>query len=349
MLTHQKVKGIFAAGVTGGHIYPAIAVAEEMRKIVPLEATFIGTGRGAESRIFRNFPYKYKIIRARGSDVGRFSYIYHNGLAFFQAILTVQKIRPHFIFTTGGYIGGIVGYAAHLLRVPVFLHEANVNAGVSNKKLSRYTLIEFCSFKPTMKEFPHAVLNGTPIRSDFYKLRDDNFKAEFSIVDDSKIVLAFGGSEGADKIDEIVDEVADEMKGYVFFHVGKLKIEKPNVIHFDYLDDMAYIMKNVDAVISRAGASTIAEIIASSRPAILVPWKDSLNSHQESNARYLKEAGGAFVIDESNFSRETVKKLLEKIVEPEINSKMSRALEDLSSGSHSAEVIARTIIKITLG
>jgi len=344
--THRRIKGIFAAGVTGGHIYPALAVAKEIEKIASLEALFVGAGRGAEPRIFKDFPYKYKIIHARGSDVGKISYIYHNALAFLQAILIIQKLKPDFVFTTGGYIGGIVGYAAHLLKVPLFLHESNVSAGISNKKLSKYTLIEFCSFKSTLHEFPHAVLTGMPIREGFSLQRDENFRTDFSIDEGAKVILAFGGSEGADVIDKIVDEIANEMADYIFFHIGKSKIKASNIVHFDYFDDIAYIMRNADAVISRAGASTVAEIIASSTPAILIPWKGALNSHQELNARYLEKAGGAFVVDENNFSLEKIIYLLEKIVDPNIGLKMSKSLEQLNSSGFSAEVIARTIVRI---
>lgn len=346
MHTRRKIKGIFAAGVTGGHIYPALAVAKEIEKIAPLEALFIGTGRGAESKIFKDFPYKYKIIHARGSDVDKFSYAYYNTLAFIQSFLIIWKMKPDFVFTTGGYIGGVVGYAAHLLKIPLFLHESNVNAGISNKKLSKYTLIEFCSFESTLHEFPHAVLTGMPIREGFSLHRDKDFKANFSIDENSKVILAFGGSEGADTVDRIVSEIANEMAGYTFFHIGRTKIKASNIVHFNYFDDMAYIMRNVDAVISRAGASTIAEIIASSTPAILIPWKGALNSHQESNAQYLEKAGGAFVVDESNFSLEEIMNLLERIVDPKINSKMSKNLERLNPSSSSAGVIARTIVRI---
>ncbi len=346
MHTRQKIKGVFAAGVTGGHIYPALAVAKKMEKIVPLEALFIGTGRGAEPKIFKNFPYKYKIIHACGSDVGKLSYIYHNTLAFLQALSIIRKLKPDFVFTTGGYIGGIVGYAAHLLKIPIFLHESNVNAGISNKRLSKYSSIEFCSFEATMREFPHAVLTGTPIRKGFSIHRDEDFKEKFSIDENSKIVLAFGGSEGSNTIDRIVSELANEAKYCTFFHIGSSKIEGSNIVHFDYFDDLAYIMRNADAVISRAGASTIAEIMSSSTPAILIPWKGALNSHQESNARYLEKNGGAFMLNEDELSLKDITLLLKKIVDPEVNSKMSENLERLNSSEFSAEVIARIIVKI---
>ncbi len=346
MLTRKKIKGVFAAGVTGGHIYPALAVAQEMEKMVPLDAIFVGVGRGAESRIYADFPYEYVKIRAVGSDAGRILYFYRNSMAFFKVRTLLKKTKADFVFTTGGYIGGIVGYAAHLLKIPLFLHESNANVGISNRKISRYAAMSFCAFEPTKNVLNNAVVVGTPVRNGFSLPRDESFKEKFSIHQKEKTILVFGGSEGSNALDGILKEAAPLLRDIVFFHIGRKKVDSSNVIHFDYYENMPYLMRNVDALISRAGASTIAEIVESATPAILIPWKGALNNHQEKNAHYLGEKLGAFVVNEDEISVEKMVELITKIVESDVNVRMSSNLKKLRPQELPSRVIAKKITDI---
>ena len=346
MLIHKKIKGVFAAGVTGGHIYPALAVAQEIGKMMPLDAIFIGVGKGAEPRIYANFPYKYKKIYAVGSDAGRISYFYKNLVALLKARALIKKTRADFVFTTGGYIGGVVGYAAHLLKVPLFLHESNTTVGISNRKISQYAALSFCSFEATKNVLSNAIVVGTPVRDGFSLPRDEGFKEKFSIRQKEKTILIFGGSEGSNALDDILKETAPLLRNVVFFHIGRKKVDSSNVIHFDYYEDMPYLMRNVDALICRAGAGTVAEMVESATPAILIPWKGALNNHQESNARYLEKKLGAFMVNEDEISVEKMVELITKIVELDVNARMSSNLKKLRSQELPARVIAKKITDI---
>lgn len=344
MLTRKRIKGIFAAGVTGGHIYPALAVAQKIEETVSMDAIFIGVGKGAEPRIYTKFPYKYMKIHAVGSDVGKISYFYKNSLALFKTYIWLKKTKPDFVFTTGGYIGGIVGYAAHLLKIPLFLHESNADAGISNKKLSQYAVMSFCAFESTKDTLINGIVVGTPVRNGFSLPQDKDFKKRFPTCVGKATVLVFGGSEGSNALDSILRKTASSLRDIVFFHIGKKRLNSPNVIHFDYFEDMPYLMRNVDALICRAGASTIAEIVESSTPAILIPWRGALNDHQKSNARYLEDELGAFVADEDEMNVDDMIKLITKIVEPDVNLKMSSNLKKLRSQELPACAIAKKII-----
>ncbi|MGC8611595.1 MAG: hypothetical protein C0176_01890 [Mesoaciditoga sp.] len=341
MPTRTEIKGIFAAGVTGGHIYPAVAVADELSKIVNLKALFIGTGRGAESRIFKNFKYEYIQIPAIGSDASRIKYIYKNTMAILKISRLINKFSPDFLFTTGGYIGGITGYVAHKKGIPIFLHESNVQPGISTKKLSAYSVISFCAFEETTKFLQNAFFSGMPVRQGFESERDPEFSRKYP----SMKVLAFGGSEGSNVIDTIVDNLSKKMKEITFFHIGPSKIENENVINFDYYEDIPYLMRNCDVIISRAGASTMAEIIQSARPAILVPWKGSLNGHQELNARYLEKMGGVFVIDEENIDYDQIISVIQKLSQKDFYKIVSDNLKKLRPVSNPSVTIARMIIE----
>uniref|UniRef100_A0A7V3VSZ8 UDP-N-acetylglucosamine--N-acetylmuramyl-(pentapeptide) pyrophosphoryl-undecaprenol N-acetylglucosamine transferase n=1 Tax=Mesoaciditoga lauensis TaxID=1495039 RepID=A0A7V3VSZ8_9BACT len=343
MPTQTEIRGIFAAGVTGGHIYPAQAVADELAKRKKLTALFIGTGRGAESKIFKNFKYEYKMLPAIGSDASRIKYLYKNFAAFLKASSLIKAFNPDFIFTTGGYVGGIVGYAAHRKGIPVFLHESNIDAGISVKKLASYASLSFCAFEKTAKSLNNGVFVGTPVRDGFDLNRDEEFSKKFP----GKKILAFGGSEGSEKIDGIVSELSKSFKEFTFFHIGPTKIDYPSVINYEYFEDIPYLMRNCDIVISRAGASTIAEIIQSSKPAIIVPWKGALNSHQESNANYLSEIGGAFVVDEDDINFDQIKQMILKFLDPAFYSATVEHLKQMRPKDKPSIFIAEKILTLT--
>ena len=345
MRTQQKekaIRGIFAAGVTGGHIYPALAVAKEIEKIHPLRALFVGTGRGAEKDIYNeNFPFEHIALKSSGSDKSRISYLYFNSTALLKALVVLKKKHPDFVFTTGGYVGGIVGYAAHILKIPIFLHESNLEVGIANKKLSPYTKISFCAFEQSKKDLNNPYVCGTPVRDSFFLPRDEEFKKDFG----DKTVLVFGGSEGSDFLDEITKSLSTKLREVKFIHTGKKKVEAPNVTHFDYIQDMAYFMRNVDLVICRAGASTLAELIASKTPSILVPWKGALNSHQMKNAEYLESISAAFMVDEEKTSISQLQELVQKALQPQVNSFMREQLKKISPSSSPAKIIAEKILE----
>ncbi len=341
MPTRTEIRGIFAAGVTGGHIYPALAVADEIARNVDLKALFVRTGRGAEEKIFSNFKYENRIISARGSDASRIRYIYANALAFLKSSRLISRFHPDFIFTTGGYIGGIVGYVAYHQKIPVFLHESNVDPGISVRKLASYATISFCAFEKTAGLLPNGIFVGTPVRDGFDLPVDENFSKKYP----GKRILTFGGSEGSEVIDKIVLELSKRIKETFFFHVGPSKIDNPSVINYDYFEDMPYLMRNCDIIISRAGASTIAEIIQSTKPAILVPWKGALNSHQESNAKYLCEAGGAFSVNEDRIDLDDIEKIVKKLFDPQFYDQAVSNLKKLRSKEKPSYVIAKKIVE----
>ncbi len=330
------------AGVTGGHIYPALAVAKELEKYCNLRATFIGSGRGAEKNIYNErFPYNYITLKSSGSDRNKFYYAYHNSKALVKAFFTLKKIHPDFVFTTGGYVGGIVAYAAHILKIPIFLHESNLDVGIANRKITPYAKISFCAFEQSKKFLKNAIVSGTPVREEFFLPKDGKFKEKFG----EKTVLIFGGSEGSDFLDRITKELSKQFKSVTFIHMGRTVVKSKNVVHYDYIENMAYFMRNVNVIVSRAGASTLAEIIASKTPAILVPWKRALNSHQLKNARYLTENSAAFVVDEDENGVDEVKKSLELLLDPETNEKYRKKLAEFSPKLSPSSFIAKKIVE----
>ncbi len=341
MPTRTEIRGIFAAGVTGGHIYPALAVADEMMKIADLKALFVGTGRGAEPKIFKNFRYDNVVVPAVGSDTSKLKYIYKNALAYIKISRLLDKFKPDFVFTTGGYIGGITGYIAHKKGIAVFLHESNVDPGISTKKLSSYAKISFCAFEKTTQTLQNGLFVGMPVRDGFDLERDEAFLQKFPM----KKILAFGGSEGSSVIDEIVKAISTKMENLVIFHIGPNEIHNPSVINYDYYDDIPYLMRNCDLVISRAGASTIGEIIQSAKPSILVPWKGALNGHQEANARYLADLKSAFFVDEEKIDFDEIVKMINSAFDPQFYEEASKNLKKIRPAQKPSMIIAKKIME----
>jgi len=338
--TRTEIRGIFAAGVTGGHIYPALAVADEMAKIIDLKVLFVRTGRGAEPKIFKNFKYDHVVVPAIGSDASKLAYIYKNIISLAKISRLLDKFKPDFVFTTGGYIGGITGYIAHKKNIPVFLHESNVEPGISTRKLSSYAEISFCAFEKTAQILKNGLFVGMPVRDGFDLEKDEEFTKEFPM----KKILAFGGSEGSSVVDEIVDVVSSKIEDTVFFHIGR-KVGNSRVINYDYYDNIPYLMRNCDLVISRAGASTIGEIIQSAKPSILIPWKGSLNGHQEANARYLADIKSAFVVDEDKIDFDEIAKIVSMALDPSFYEQASTTLKKIRPSQKPSVIIAKEIVK----
>lgn len=341
MPTQTEVRGIFAAGVTGGHIYPAVAVADQISKLVNLKVLFIGTGKGAEPKIFKNLKYDHLAVNAAGSNASKIVYFYRNFVALKRISHILDEFKPNFVFTTGGYIGGITGYAANKKDIALFLHESNVDPGISTKRLSLYSKISFCAFEKTSKVLDNGIFVGTPVRDGFDLEIDKEFIEKFPM----KKVLAFGGSEGSEVIDEIVKNLSSKIKDTIFFHIGPNRIESSSVVNYDYYENIPYLMRNCDIVISRAGASTMAEIIQSAKPSILVPWSGALNGHQASNAKYLADLGSAFVVNEKRIDFDEIAKMISQISEPSFYNQASLTLRKIRPLERPSITIAKKIIE----
>ncbi len=337
----KEIKGIFAAGVTGGHIYPALAVAEELKDMISFDALFIGSGKGAEKNIYTSrFPFRHITVPARGSDHSKISYAFFNSLALLKSLFILKREKADFVFTTGGYVGGIVAYAAHLLRIPIFLHESNTEVGVSNTFTTRYSVVSFCTFKESADSLRNAFISGTPVRKEFYLEKDKDFKKKYG----PKTVLVLGGSEGSEVMDHITEILAKRYKEHTFIHVGPTKVNEKNVLNFEYVENIAYFMRNANILVSRAGASTIAEMLAVRIPALLVPWSGSLNLHQFKNASALSNLNVAIVLDErtEKFEEKAVNSF-EKVMKAAQN--MHQKMEELFPTQRAAQIIAKKILE----
>ncbi|HWS72032.1 MAG TPA: undecaprenyldiphospho-muramoylpentapeptide beta-N-acetylglucosaminyltransferase [Thermoanaerobaculia bacterium] len=337
-----------AGGGTGGHIYPAIAIAREFvardpkRKVV-----FVGTERGLEKTIVpkAGFPLEFIDVGGlKGKGVGdTLKNLVRLPLAFAQAWKVVTKHRPSIVLGVGGYSSGPVLMVAALRRIPTIIHEANAFPGLTNRLLAKFVKAVAIAFDEAAPRLGRkdAVVTGNPIRAEFFAAGDRR-----PATAERRRLLIFGGSQGSRVLN-------DGMAGALLFlarlkdrvdithQTGPNELAKvqeayrtsafPNARVVPYLDPIVDEIAAADLVVSRAGAMTIGELAAVGRAAILVPFAAATNNHQELNARVVERAGGAIVITESDLTPERLGLAINEILnDPDRASRMGAAAKSLA-------------------
>jgi UDP-N-acetylglucosamine--N-acetylmuramyl-(pentapeptide) pyrophosphoryl-undecaprenol N-acetylglucosamine transferase len=314
---------IIAAGGTGGHLYPGVALAREfVRQDPETEMIFVGTTRGLETKVLPREGFELVTIKASGvmgkglRDVVRGVTAVPVGVA--QCLKLCRTRRPDLVIGIGGYVTPPLIGASFLLGVKRVLVEPNAHPGVANRLLSPLANLVFVSFPETFRVFgaAKARLLGTPIRRDFAAgARETIEGASSEAVDRMPALLILGGSQGSRAINRAVTSAVPTLLARypqlrVIHQTGERDFEEvsgaykersfpgsiPQVTPFLY--DMPRTFKQAGLIVSRAGATTLAEITASGKPAILVPYPYAIHGHQERNALVLERAGAAVVMHE---------------------------------------------------
>lgn len=318
---------IISAGGTGGHIYPALAIINKIKELEPnSEFLYIGTHNRMEKDIIPKYDIPFETIEIYGINRKNIFKNFKTLKCFYNSIKKCKKLikefKPDVVIGVGGYVTGAVIYSAKKLGYPTFIHEQNSIPGKANLFLSKYADKIGVSFKSTIKEFPEykTVYTGNPCSEDAIK-KEIVPKSKYGLTN-KKLVLIVMGSLGSEKITNMMKKTIDlfSVKEYeVIFVTGNgsydefqnIKLSK-NVKVVPYIENLSGFMKNVDVIVSRAGASTLSEIMALQIPSILIPSPYVPNNHQYKNAVDLVEKNAALLIEEKNLSG---KLLVEKIDE----------------------------------
>jgi len=315
---------LFAGGGTAGHINPAISIADYIKtKEDDFEALFIGTERGLEKKLVPASGYKIKYIDIRGFDRKNLLKNVSVVMKLIKSRLDCQKIikdfKPDFVVLTGGYVSGPVAMAAKKAGVPALIHEQNVYPGLTVKGAEKYVNYVALSFEESivqMKDPKKCVVTGNPVRCEILTADKDKARDELGL-SEKPFVLVFGGSLGAQKINEtmigVLKKAAEERKFSILFATGdrnyqeviaKLSDEKvtldDEIKVVPYINNMSTVMAAADLVVSRAGAITVSEIAALAKPSILIPSPNVTDNHQEKNARALADSGAAVLMLEKD-------------------------------------------------
>ncbi len=333
------MKVLFAGGGTAGHINPALSIADEVRAQHPdAQILFLGRRGNMEEKLVTKQGYPIEFIDVEGfkrSPIANVRVVAKTLKAILQSKKIIKRFRPDVVVTTGGYVSGPVMIAAYLSGVPSLIHESNVYPGVA-VKMSAKTATRICvSFDKTLELISQkhkCEKTGNPVRAQILKTGKEEARAALRIKD-KVLVLVFGGSLGAKKLNEAVlgyiAEIRDAQDVELIFGTGernyadvmaalaKMEINVPECQHIQvlpYIYNMNEAMAAADIVIARAGAITIAELMALGKPSILIPSPNVAYNHQETNARQLEQNGAALVLTEDELSAKSLQEKIDLLI-----------------------------------
>nr|WP_300091075.1 undecaprenyldiphospho-muramoylpentapeptide beta-N-acetylglucosaminyltransferase [Sedimentibacter sp.] len=332
---------LITGGGTGGHINPALAIAQKVRLADPSnEILYVGTKNGMESELVPKEGFEFKFVTAkylrRSLSIENIKTMLASIKGVMEASRIIKDFKPDIVVGTGGYVCGPVVLAASLKKIPTMIHEQNVFPGITNKLLSKVVDVIAISFKEAEKYFPKEAANklvlvGNPVRKDILTADRRKSRANFKLNNDDIFIYSFGGSGGQISLNEAILETIKKYngkKGIKILHItGKKHYEKfmeelnknvsveSNIEIRDYMYDAATALSASDIVIGSAGAITIAEITAIGVPSILIPKTYTAENHQEYNARALEKEGAAKVILEKDLNGSELIKSIEEIID----------------------------------
>ena len=361
---NHHIRLIITGGGTGGHIFPGIAFAQGMMHAYPgCEVLFIGTERKVDRTALSALGFKILTIKSQGlkgkSPAEKFRALPQLPIALMEAARIIRKFKPDLVFGVGGYVTGPVILAARLLGVTTCIHEQNSIPGLANKLLGRIANRIFVSLPGSEKYFPagKTILSGNPVRSSLIKAAR---KMKPGAEHDPLTLLILGGSQGARRLNSLMLEAAEKCLSSLVppLHIIHQTGEHDEVfVRQSYADlglnaeiasffsDMAAIYSQADLVVSRAGATTIAEITIFQKPAILVPFPYAADNHQEINGRYLVEAGGALMFRQADLSGEKLGLEIKRIL---ADRKLRREMSQ-NSGKIARPGATETIVTACMG
>src|SRR5688500_15245869 len=337
------MKVLIAAGGTGGHIYPGIAVAKEiMRRNGASEVLFVGTTRGLETKIVPDNGFQLSLINSVGlKNVGLLGQL--KGLAilpksFLEARRLLRKFRPDVVVGAGGYVSGPVLLMASLMRIPTLVMDSNALPGFTNRRLAWCVDKAALTFEEALPFFgKKGVVTGNPVRKEFFEITPP-------ASDDSVELLIFGGSQGARAINNAMIGALTKLNSHtleITHQTGDADLETTRVAYENngwtgadvrpYISDMVSAFAKSDLIICRAGATTCAELAAAGKASIMIPLPTAADDHQRKNAEALKAAGAAEMILQSDLSKETLaKEITDLINAPEKITAMENAAKSLA-------------------
>ena len=341
---------IVSGGGTGGHIYPAISLIEELKKRDENnKILYVGTEKGLESSIVPKLGIDFKTIHVRGIprkiNANSFKALKELFKGLKEANKILKDFKPDLVIGTGGYVSGPILYKATKTKAKVAFHEQNSFPGVTNRILSRYVDRYFVTFEESIKYFKNqekAVVTGNPIRNRFTDIGKNKDAAieQYKISETKKVVFIFGGSNGSEILNkatlDMVDKISNQDVFEVILATGKLNYDEfiqksgndiRNLHIYPYIDDIDKAYSVSDLIVTSSGAITLAELSFLGKASILVPKAYTTENHQEHNARAFEKIGASKVILEKDVNANTLFDQINEILNDD------KLLQELSENS----------------
>ena len=364
------MKAVVTGGGSGGHVYPAIAIADKFKERDPdCEILYIGYMYGLEKTAVPKAGYELAEIDTSWIDRSNIVRLAHTAryvlIGIRQATKVLKKFRPDFIIGTGGFVCYPVILSGRRMGIPCYIHEQNAFPGLANRRLEKYVNKIFLGFEEggeLFKDKDKLVVTGNPVRSSFFKADKAEARKKLGIPEDDFVVLSFGGSLGAPALNTLAMRLLQDMNGKegqtLVFGTGKDHYEnvkkeieekgidlKDNIWIKDYIDDMDSYIAAADLIISRAGALSVAETLVSGKASILVPSPNVTGNHQFFNAKAVADKGGAILAEEKDLDPEEIVKTVNDLrLHPEKLEEMGRRARELAPVS-ATDLIYEGIVK----
>jgi len=359
----RKTSILFAGGGTGGHLFPAIAIAEEIRRMRPLTAIhFAGTKDKIEARVVPQLGYVFEPIWISGL---RRKLTLENLLfpiklmaSIVQSYNLMNRIRPSAVVGTGGYVSGPVVYAASLMRIPTILQEQNSYPGITTRMLSQRATEVHLTFESSarfLKRKDNIRVTGNPVRSSVGTISRADAVRSFGLDASKKAVLVFGGSLGATSLNtallngyERIVETGTQIlwqTGAKDFASIREKANHPSVKVMQFIENMDHAYAACDLAVCRAGATTLAELTLAGVPSILVPYPFAAADHQTENAKVMTEHGASLLLADKDVNSRLVDEVMALLKDASRRNAMARSTKALGKPDAAAK-IAQAILAI---
>jgi len=310
-----NLRVLIAGGGTGGHIIPALAVARALVAQHGAEVLFVGTARGLESRLVPEAGFALHLVEVgqlkNVSLLTRLKTLFDLPRSIFACMRLIGTFKPDVVFGVGGYASGPAMAAALLLRVPTMVFEPNAMPGLANRLVGKHVRAAAVNFPGACKWFRNCEVTGIPVRPEFFELETPASAAPH--------LLVFGGSQGArifnTNLPKVIGALLDAVPGLTVLHQSGMRHQELTQADYAvsgadprrwqvraYFDDMPACFAKADLVMARSGASTVAELAAAGKPALLVPFAAAADEHQKRNAEAMVDAGAAVFLTEQDLS-----------------------------------------------
>lgn len=344
------MRAIMAGGGTGGHVIPAIAIARELQGRYQAEILFIGTQRGIENRLVPQAGFELRHVEVGAlknvSGATRARTILYLPAAVVAAWKIVRSFRPEVMIGVGGYASGPAMLAAWLRRVPILAFEPNVVPGFANRAIARLVSAAAVQFEESRRYFRNPRVTGIPVRPEFFRVPQ-------KALGGSPTLLVFGGSQGAHAINQAVAGALPELRREIprlriIHQTGEKDYRETQAAYVSaglpaevsaFIDDMPKAFGQADLLLCRSGASTVAEIMAAGKPAILVPFPRAADDHQLRNAEVLARERAAVLVSENELTAgKLAASVSELLAQPEKLARMSQSARSLAHTGAAGEI-----------